>query len=246
MKKYIWGVVTVSGVVIAALSFYYQFIKKEIVSLNIERVNAVLLTRPLDIKGLSVTYTFNDTIEVKELWQTTFLIRNTGDKTILGEGFAGKNIRDTHIPIVIRDCNQLLSATISDNSNGATLSKDRLYIKQWRPNEYVEITVISEGPNPPSLKISDREIMESEISYSVYSPKQDSGKKRLIDWLPNWFAFVLKWFLVIFITIGTISLLFFQLPRESKKVPELGIKIFFALLVLLVSLLFASPLLWIL
>ena len=138
-----------------------------------------------------------------------------------------------------------MSATVSDNSNGATLSKDRLYIKQWRPNEYVEITVISEGPNPPSLKISDSEILESEISYSVYSPKQDSGKSSLIEWLPNWFVFVLKWFLVIFIAIGVISLLI-QIPKESRKIPEIGIKIITIMIGLLFTMLFASPLLWIL
>lgn len=244
MKKFFWGLVTFLGLVFTVLTFYYQVIRKEVTSINVERVNAVLLTRPLNINGLKVTYTYNDTIDVKELWQTTFLIRNTGDKTILGEGFAGKNIRDTHIPIVIRNCNQLLSATVSDNSNGATLSKDRLYIKQWRPNEYVEITVISEGPNPPSLNISDREIMESEITYSVYSPKQDLSNKRLIDWLPNWLAFVLKWIITIIIVAGVISLIF-QVPRELKKVPELWIRFFSLILFIGFMLFFASPLLWI-
>ena len=94
MKKYLTIFFTIIGVVIAGISLYYQIFYKEKISLNIEKVTTTLLTRPLHIEGLKVSYTYHDTINVEELWQTTFVIRNTGTKTILGEGFAGKNIKN--------------------------------------------------------------------------------------------------------------------------------------------------------
>ncbi len=245
MKKYLAIFFTIVSVVIASLTLYYQAFYKETVSLNIERVTATLLTRPLNIEGLKALYTYHDTIKVEELWQTTFVIRNTGTKTILGEGFSGKNIRNAYIPIRIEKCTQLLSASIINCNNGATLSNNHLCIPQWRPDEYVEIMVISEGPDVPDLIISDREIIDSEITYSVYSPKPDRNNKKLIEYLPKGIESFLKWSIVIIIVImSVVSIIEFR--KQSKKtIQGTGTKIFTFIAWLIIVILFALPLLWI-
>lgn len=244
MKKYLTIFFTIIGVVIAGISLYYQIFYKEKISLNIEKVTTTLLTRPLHIEGLKVSYTYHDTINVEELWQTTFVIRNTGTKTILGEGFAGKNIKNTYLPIHIENCIQLLSTSITNCNNDATLMNNHLYIPQWRPNEYVEITIISEGPNAPDLKISDREIVDSEITYSVYSPKIDLSNKKIIDYLPKGLAIFFKWSIVFTIFIMSITSII-QIRKQLKTIQGIGIKIFTFIAWLIIVLIFALPLLWI-
>ena len=244
MKRYLTIFFTIIGVVITAIGVYYQIFYKEKVSLNIEKVTATLLTRHLNIEGLKVSYKYHDTINVEKLWQTTFVIRNTGTKTILGEGFVNKNIRNKHIPIIIDNCTQLLSVSISDCNNGAILMNNHLHIPQWRPDEYVEITIISEGQNHPDLKISDREIVDSEITYSVYSPRSDTSNKKMIDYLPNGIAEFLKWAIVFTIFIMSIASIV-QFRKQLKTIPGTGTKIFTFIAWLIIVLIFALPLLWI-
>lgn len=244
MKKYLTIFFSIIGVIIAGVGVYYQAFYKERIALDIERVTSTLLTRPLNIEGLKVSYTYHDTINVEKLWQTTFVVRNTGSKTILGEGFDGKNIRNTHIPILIDNCTQLLSATISNCNNNAILMNNRLYIPQWRPDEYVEITVISEGPNAPNLKISDREIVDSEITYSIYSPKPDMSNKKMIDYLPKGVADFLKWSIVITIVIMSVVSIV-QFRKQLKTIPGVSTKIFTLIAWLIIVIIFALPLLWI-
>ena len=143
MKKYLTLVFTIIGVIIAGIGVYYQIFYHEKISLDIKKITSTQLTRPLNIDGLKVAYTFHDTINVNQLWQTSFVIRNTGSKTILGEGFVDKNIRKNYIPINIESCKQLLSAQITNCNNGVTFVNKRLFITQWRPDEYVEIRFCS-------------------------------------------------------------------------------------------------------
>ena len=121
---------------------------------------------------------------------------------------------------------------------------NRLYIPQWRPDEYVEITVISEGPSAPNLKISDREIVDSEITYSTYSPKTDMSNKKMIDYLPKGIADFLKWSIVIaIIVLSIVSIV--QFRKQFKTIPGVGTKIFTLIAWLIIVIIFASPLLWI-
>ena len=243
MKKYLTSFLPIIGVIIAGIGVYYQAFYKETVSLNIEKVTATLLTRPLEIEGLKVSYTYHDTINVEKLWQTTFVLRNTGSKTILGEGFVGKNIKNTYIPILIENCTQLLSATVSSCNNDASLINNRLYIPQWRPNEFTEITVISEGPTAPNLKISDREIIDSEITYSVYSPQPDVSNKKLIDYLPKGISDFLKWSVVVTIILMSIASIA-QIRKQLRTTTGNSAKVFTLIAWLIIVFIFALPVLW--
>lgn len=244
MKKYLTLVFTIIGVIIAGIGVYYQIFYHEKISLDIKKITSTQLTRPLNIDGLKVAYTFHDTINVNQLWQTSFVIRNTGSKTILGEGFVDKNIRKNYIPINIESCKQLLSAQITNCNNGVTFVNKRLFITQWRPDEYVEITIISEGDKSPSLKINDREIVDSEITYSVYSPQPDKSNKKIIDSFPKGFALFLKWSIVITIIIMSFASLI-QIPKQLKSISGTGAKISTIIAWLIIVVIFASPLLWI-
>ncbi len=244
MKKYLKIFYFALTIVIAALGLYYQVFYKERISLNVETVSTTLLTRPFHIEGLRASYTFHDSINVERLWQTTFVIKNTGNKTILGEGFSNKNIRNSYIPLKFEKCNRLLSTKLTNSNNDAFLINNNLYISQWKPNEFCEIMVISDGLDSPCLTICDRDIVDSEITYSVYSPKTDTSNKKLIDYLPNFIKVTLKWIIVaIIITVSLASIV--EVIKQTKKQSGVLVIVLTIIACLIIIAIFASPLLWI-
>lgn len=170
--------------IIAGLTFYLNFVKTDGITLNVERTNATLLTRPMNIDYLTVTYLYNDSIPVEKLWQTVYLIKNTGKKTIFGNGFQEKSIREDSLTLKIDNYQNLLACYISNQNNGANLNGDKLWFSQWKHNEYVEITIISEGDTAASLNISDRDIANSIITYSQPTTARGS-RTRIIDKLSS-------------------------------------------------------------
>ena len=194
------------------------------------------------------------------MWETTFVIRNTGKTTILGEGFSGKNIKDDCLPIQIANCEQLLYATITNSSNSSRLDKSKLYFSQWKQDEYVEIKLITEGKKSPSLRISDRDIIDSKITYSEYSPKVDESNKKLIDSAPKGIAIFFKWFYTVIVAFMLFVMPFavandLKAPwekkdeddedREDQKKNGVWDKVILGIIMFLgVLLYFAPPLLW--
>ncbi len=243
MKKNFSTYVAILTAIITGIGVYYQVFYRESTSLNIERSSVTLLTRPLNIEGLNVSYRFHDTIDVKNLWQTVYLIKNTGDKTILGEGFEGRNIRNSNIPLKLVGCQKLLSASISKTNSGVSLNGEKLFITQWRRGEYVEITIISEGKSFPVLKINDRDISDAEITYSVYSPEQDNKNEKIIDSFPSGIKSIMKWGAIIALLIMSIAIIA-QLPKQMKGAESKGAKITSTILFVVLVLFMLMPLLW--
>ena len=217
--------------------------REKVTSLNIEKFNETLLTKPLDIEGLSALYIFHDTIRVSNLWQTTFIIKNTGNNTIYGEGFQERNTRTGNIPFTVNDCERVLSANVNNANNGAfIMGSHNLYITQWHPGEYIEITLITEGENSPNLKISDREIKDSHITYSVFSIDETAQKKTIINYLPKIIADIVKW-LVVFV-IGLMIIGFcITIPEQIKNNTQ-DQKVLTIILWIIVLFIIMSPILW--
>jgi hypothetical protein len=225
------------------VSLFFNREKKTI--LDIEKVNETQLTKSLNVKGLSSMYLYNDSIEVQNLWQSTFVIRNIGRKTIYGEGFTESSIRGSHIPLIIENCATILSVDITNNNCGATLRDTlNLIIKQWKPKEYVEITILTDGENSPNLTISDRDIADSQITYSVYSPEITDSNYKLIDYLPEEWRIILKWITVLCIALYTVTNIFGILDLKSKGHPK-GIMILSVISIIIIQIGLLLPLLWI-
>ena len=233
----------VVAVGIGSISWYVNREKSTI--LNIERVNEILLTKPLDVKGLTSSYRYNDSIEVKYLWQTTFVIRNTGDKTIYGNGFPEQSIRGSYIPLLVDNCDNVLLTTITNENNEAKMIAPlQLSITQWKPKEYVEITILTDGIDPPNLKISDRDIKDAKTTYSVYSLEEVNKNKKWIEYLPKGLASFLKWMVV----ITMICLLFAAIWGINAQITNIGSKgqkITTIIVLLIFMVILLCPILWI-
>ena len=185
-------------------------------TLNIEKLNTTLLTQQPDVNGLTVSYIYHDSIEVMNLWRTTFVIKNTGEATIYGDGFNEQNIRKGVIPLIIKECDEILSFNISSSNNSAVLERNSLKVHQWRPGEFVELVLLSEGEKSPFILISDREIKDSNITYSTYSPEENKKDYKMVDKMPKWIADVMKWSYTLIFGLMTIGLLI-SFPAEMKK-----------------------------
>ncbi len=223
------------------LTCYFNHEKKTV--LDIQQVSFVQLTQALDIEDISVSYLYHDSIPVKNLWRTSYVLRNTGETTLFGDGFADKNINGSCIELHVNQCDKLLSITLDTATNGATLKNQNLYIQQWRPREYVSITLFTEGANPPTLTISDRDIKNANITNSIFSPEKPNNEKKIIEYLNPILGEVLKWFYICTAFIIVLAILI-SLPKTIKAATSKTDKFssWFVLIALLLIILL--PILW--
>ena len=182
---------------VGILSLYYANREKK-TALEVKKICDVELTRPLNVEKLSSTYIY-DSIRVEHLWQTSYTIRNIGDVAIYGGEFDHKrNINGNSLKFQIKNCDKLLSIDITDTNAEISLINDSsLKFAQWRPNEYVELVLLSDGEEAPELTIRDRDIEDAIISYVKYSPEDQFGRKRLMDRLPKRIYTQVAWWITI-------------------------------------------------
>ena len=177
------------------------------------------------------------------MWKTLFTIKNTGEQTLYGKGFSDMNVCNGVIPLKVSDCEKLLSIRITNNNNGTSLNQNQeLVIGQWKPNEYTEIEVLSEGEGIPILEISAREIKDGILTYSQYTPTTKILLPKLIDRLPSAISNILKWVIVVIMGILVLAVVT-QIPDQLKKKP-ISIKIPTIILWSIFIIILICPLLW--
>lgn len=253
MEKNLWtkigksvvAIIPLAALLVALLQLYIHREKQP--AIEIKKISEIELTRPLEVAKLSSTYLY-DSIQVEHLWQVSYVIKNTGDVTLLGEGFDNKNIRGNAIKLDIKSCKKLLSIDVISTNTDAVLQND-CYLKftQWRPNEYVEILLYSDGETAPEVTISDREIENVTISNVTYSPKEQIAEKRLMDKFPKalkstlwWITIVVEVFSFGVILVAFISSVIQYSKKQSEKIStDVGIFLWFVCIILL-------PLIWML
>lgn len=210
--NYIGKIATIISIIGGCVAIYFAFNEKQI-KLDIQTTNVENLTTHKAIQNLSVRYYYLDSIEVCHLWKMQWLIRNTGDKTIIGYG-ADSQLLNEGLQIRLDGDVRIFSIDITNSSNGATLKDRSLHFKQWRKDEYVEITAFIESDKEPRIEISDRDIVDSEISYSIYTPDIAVGKGLIIEYFPKWLGKTLK---IIYLILAAITILAGIATIFSKK-----------------------------
>jgi hypothetical protein len=186
--KYIGWMAAIVTIVAGLIGIYFALHEKQI-KLDIQTVNSENLTAHETVQNLSIKYYYLDSIEVNNLWKTKWIIRNVGDKTIVGTGSENQLLNDG-LPLHFKNKCRVLSLDITSSSNDAILKNQKLLFKQWRRDEYVELTAFIESNNQPDIYISDRDIIDSEISYSTYTSKREYNS--IADHLPIWLNKTLK------------------------------------------------------
>lgn len=219
---------TIAGVIVPTLAlivtiFMFYASREKKTSLEVKKISDTELTRPLNVAQLSSTYLY-DSIPVDHLWQTSYVIKNTGENALYGEGFENKNICGNFIKLHIRNTNKLLSIKITDTNADALLDNDSsLRFTQWRPSEYVELLLLSDGPKAPEIIINDRDIQNATISYVIYSPEEQLVEQRMMDRLPRsldralwWIAIIFDALLLLIMIYGIVDGIIQTVKKKSK------------------------------
>lgn len=239
------AIATIILIVLAALPIYIN--RKKTTSLEIKKINEVELTRPLNITRLSSTYMYDDSIPVKHLWQTLFVIKNTGETTIYGEGFENRNICGDALNLKVENCTKLLSLQITEKTSDAFVMKNSTSLKfsQWRPKEYVELMIVSDGSIGPEIRINDREIKDATIEYVTYSPEEQIVKKRFVDTFPLSLYNVL-WWIIMIVDITILVILIVAGVKQYLQANDMTSKITTIIVWVVVLFLMFAPLMWML
>ncbi len=246
MSKLIGSIKLIGGVIlfaIAILTFYYQVIYENKTVLEIQTIDKTLLTTAPNIKGLSVQFKFNDSIVVKNLWRIRYLIKNIGDVNILGEGNNSLLLK-SGIPLSFGHNCKIIKCSIVSENNSAKLYGSNIVFKQWRPKEYVELEVFLEcKKNNPQIVISDRDIVNSEIIYTVFTPQMNKSEKKLIDRFPQKWINPMKWTSTI--VFGFMLILgMFQIKTQFNAMPDKPTKVLFLILSLIFIISLIFPIFW--
>ncbi len=235
--KYIGRIAAITTTVAGLIGIYFALHEKR-VKLNVEIISLENLTAHDTIEDLSIKYYYSDTLEVHNLWKVQCIIRNIGDKTIVGTG-TEKQILSDGLPIHFnkseKSC-RTLSVRILNSNNEAYLRNQKLYFQQWRRDEYVELMAYIESPYQPEVQLSDRDIVDSEISYSVYTPKREY--RIIADHLPIWLNITLKIVYVVSVVLFVIACLVGLFTQNSDKTTKIALLLIIGFLLL--------PIIWLL
>ena len=233
--SYIGKIATIITIVGGLVAIYFAFYEKQ-VKLDIQTTTAENLTSHETIQDLSVKYYYQDSIEVHNLWRMQWVIRNTGDKTIVGAG-NDSQLLNNGLPLRFSNGNQVLSLRINNSNNNAILRDTCLWFQQWRRGEYVELTAFIENDKQPEIQVSDRDIVDSKISYSKYSPESTMIRSSIIEYLPQWVSKTLKIIYYIFSSIMLLACIAILFSKDNDFSTKMSI--------IVIYLFMLTPLLWI-
>ena len=102
--------------------------------------------------------------------------------------------------------------------------------------------MITEGEYSPELKISDREIKDSKITYSIYSIDDIGQKKTIIKYFPKTISDIIKG-IILFIIAGLSISLCYGVPQQIREAPKKQ-KIFTIIILIFSLFMLISPILW--
>lgn len=240
---------TIAGFVVGLLSLVfagvsYYFNREKSTSLEIKRVGDVELTKPLNVDKLSSLYFYDDSIPVQHLWQSTFVLTNCGEQTLLGKGFTARNIREDALKLHFSNSHILSLEVVTTNSD-ISLIGDALLFSQWKPKEYVELKVLSDGSTAPDMSINEYDIQNGTVIYTKYSPDEKEMKRSIADRLPYAATQGLWWVTIIYFTLMLLYFLIKGTKEYRKQQGKIAKVAFVVIWVIMIALLYA-PLLWML
>ena len=255
MKKilqFLGGIGTIVTIITGVLSLYFLF-KKENPKLEVTTYSEQLITQQHDIENLQATYIYKDSLEVDNLWQVKYIIRNIGKSTIVGRG-ENSTLIDTGIGYSFSNDANVLYCDITNNVIDATLENDFIVFQQWKNDEFVEISALIESSECPQFKINHRDIIDADVKYSQFAI-HGSNDKKLIRFVPQEYASRLRyiWLIYQLVFMGGFFSIIYTLVKigvVSKKTLQylnvFGVKLYFPykIVLLLVCIILMLPILW--
>lgn len=153
------GVFTIIGVLFTII---IKYALKEKVKVTVYCTENTLLTQKPEIPGLTFFVQYKDTMQIENLWKICCTLKNTGNKSIIGEGNQSSLVTKG-LPLCMKNVKQIIQISATDNSV-AELQDNVLHFKQWRPEECITIEALVESSGEkPDLYIDGRDIINAEV-----------------------------------------------------------------------------------
>jgi hypothetical protein len=199
MNRFFKVFATVIGIfagIAAIIGLFYQIASHSPI-VEIKTITNEKLTDLPTLDGFKAQYYYKNS-EVKSLWKLNYLITNSGDEIIIGQGNK-KNIINDSITFALPDNYKILDIKISNSSfpfeNTFSQNKFRIKFMQWKPKETFEISIYTEQLKDsilPKLITNDREIINGKVIYSTLQRGKDI-KQPIYDYLPKFFQSIVWW-----------------------------------------------------
>ncbi len=246
--KAIRVIATLFTILTAIFFIYDRWLARKNIVIEVFQIDATNLTNIPVIDGLSAHFCYKDSL-VNNLWSLKYIITNTGTKTIIGAGTQSHIINREGLKLKSSDSALVIDFYLVSSNFPIEFNKNKMFFKQWRPGNYVEITAYIESLNEtePFLYIDEQDIINLEVLNKIgVSPKEKSPKV-IAEYLPRWLFNTFKWLIMISISIVVITSLF-AIVRQVKENPDLDsylVKILFLIVVVIILIVVMSPILFI-
>ena len=240
------------SLIVGGFTLYFYF-KKDNPKLEVTTYSEQLITQQRNIDNLRAIYIYKDSLEVNNLWQVKYIIRNIGKKTIVGKGVNSMLIEDG-VGYSFSDNANVLYCDINHNDIDAKLDNNSIKFSQWQANEYIEIDAVIESSTMPKFSIDNRDIVDAEIRYSQLITNH-SKEPKLIQFVPKEFALILKYVWIVYqlMFMFVFGCIIYMLIKKGiikkRSLPLLnawGVKIYlsYKLMLLLICIILMTPILW--
>lgn len=199
------------SLIVGGFTVYFYF-EKDNPKLEVTTYSEQLITQQRNIDNLRAIYIYKDSLEVNNLWQIKCNIRNVGKSTIVGQG-ENSTLIDDVISYSFSDSVRVLYCDITNNTIGAKNENNSISFKQWRSDEFIEISALIESSECPQFKINHRDIIDADVNYKQIVTLNDTEK--LIEYLPKEVAYVLRYIWLVYQLC--ITLLTFPILKKLMK-----------------------------
>lgn len=124
-----------------------------------------LLTQKPNVPGLTVFVKYEDTTPIENLWRICYILKNTGNQNIVGEGPQSSLVtKGLGLPLYMKNIKQVIQISATNN-NIAELKDKHLYFRQWLPDECIIIEALVESTGEkPELYIDERDIINAKVT----------------------------------------------------------------------------------
>lgn len=183
---------------IATVFGLYSQLKKEKLSLDVKLMSQENLSQFYETNREPFRLTYNGQ-SVRNLWRTSYLITNTGDREIIGKDVK-KDIVGNELTFKSTHSDKILQARIENEQEGFELiKKDSLNFGidffQFLENEKISLTIYFEKTSKdslnPSISFNNKQLINGFITYSKLSSNEDQELK-VFEMIPKVISTPLK------------------------------------------------------
>ena len=242
---------TIISIIVGVATLYF-YLKRDNPVLEVSVYSEQLIIQQHNIDNLKATYVYKDSLEVNNLWQVKYIIRNIGKNTIVGQG-EKTTLTGNGIGYSFSEYANVLYCNITNNAINANIENNYITFQQWRNNESIEISALVECQEYPQFKINDRDIIDADVKYRLFSTNNNEDKK-MIRFMPDEYASVLRYVWLIYQLTFILGFAFILLKLQNKSAffRELrhfsifgkSIQISYKLAILIYCIILMAPILW--